>query len=222
MKLTQHCESATLRWRKEVKIAAETTRSVWRLIVIVQSSVEDGISKFSCHLSLHIETFKQMHPVTLEMHYILDRQSLCLLPHNLLSGWVCIYYFLYSQSQTKERILLHFSIFYFAFSCVTLAASDFSEKLAWLCVSSYLEKDTVFMNHLVRSTSNKSEMCSEKEGTWCVSFFFICKQAVFKKHVWKNVNLQKVQPETFLKKSFVNFIFCRRALEIELLIKEVH
>ena len=131
-----------------------------------------------------------------------------MLPHNLLSGWVCVYYFLYSQSQAKDRILLNFSIFYFAFSCATLVASDFSEKLAWLCVSSYLEKDTVFMNHLVRSTSNKAEMCSEKEGTWCISFFFVCKQAVFKKHVvWKNVNLKKFNLRLFLKSNLLTSSF---------------
>jgi len=44
---------------KTVKIAAKTaTRLVWRLIVIVQSPVEGGITKLFSYVLLDLESFK--------------------------------------------------------------------------------------------------------------------------------------------------------------------
>lgn len=135
----------------------------------------------------------------------------------------CICYFLFPPPSQREFFLILAS-FTLGFFFVALAASDFSEKLAVLCVSSYLENNRVLMNHLVRSTRNKSEVCSRKEGTWHLSPFFfpLHKQVVFKKHVIWKILLLKWQSFPPPPKLFVNFILCRKALETVLLIKEVH
>ena len=79
------------------------------------------------------------------------------------------------------------------------------------------------MNHLVRSARNKSEVCSGKEGTWHVSFFFSSPQtgSLQETYYSEEFALKEAEIPTPSPK-VVNFIFYRRALETVLLIKEVH
>lgn len=103
-------------------------------------------------------------------------------------------------SYTEPRHVFNFSIFYFASFFVALAASDFSEKLAGLYVSSYLENNRVLMILSEAPGMNLRYALERRAQNTSLFLFLLCKQLTFKNHViWKNFLLKWQSCCCFLK-----------------------